>query len=34
MMIKANNNINWYNVCLGSVPKDFTKDEQIKNNIK
>ena len=25
---KANNNIIWYNFCLGSVSKDFLKDEQ------
>ena len=25
---KANNNIIWYNFCLGSVSKDFIKDEQ------
>ena len=24
---KANNNINWYNFYLGSISKDFTKDE-------
>ena len=23
----ANDNISWYDFCLGSVPKDFTKDE-------
>ena len=25
---KANNNISWYNFCLGSLSKDLTKDEQ------
>ena len=25
---KAKDKISWYNFCLGSVPKDFTKDEQ------
>ena len=25
---KANDNISWYNFCLGSVSKDFTKYEQ------
>ena len=25
---KANDNISWYNFCLGSVSEDFTKDEQ------
>ena len=25
---KANDNISWYNFCLGSISKDFTKDEQ------
>ena len=25
---KANDNTSWYNFCLGSVSKDFTKDEQ------
>ena len=25
---KANNNIIWYNFCLGSLSKDFSKDEQ------
>ena len=25
---KANDNISWYNCCLGSKSKDFTKDEQ------
>ena len=24
----ANDNKSWYNFCLGSVSKDFTKDEQ------
>ena len=23
----ANDNISWYNFCLGSLSKDFTKDE-------
>ena len=26
--VKAKDNINWYNFCLGSLSKDFTKDEQ------
>ena len=26
--LKASNNINWYNFCLGSISKDFTKYEQ------
>ena len=25
---KANDNINWYNICLGNVSEDFTKQEQ------
>ena len=25
---KAKDNISWYTFCLGSVSKDFTKDEQ------
>ena len=25
---KAMDNISWYKFCLGSVSKDFTKDEQ------
>ena len=25
---KTNDNTSWYNFCLGSVSKDFTKDEQ------
>ena len=25
---KANDNIRWYNFCLGNVSKDFTKDKQ------
>ena len=25
---KAKDNISWYNFCLGSTSKDFTKDEQ------
>ena len=25
---KAKYNISWYNFCLGSISKDFTKDEQ------
>ena len=25
---KAKDNIRWYNLCLGSISKDFTKDEQ------
>ena len=25
---KANDNMSWYNFCLGSISKDFTKDEQ------
>ena len=25
---KANDNIGWYNFCLGSISKDFTKDKQ------
>ena len=25
---KAHDNIRWYEFCLGSVSKDFTKDEQ------
>ena len=25
---KAKDNISWYNFCLGSVSKDFPKDEQ------
>ena len=25
---KVNDNINWHNLCLGSVSKDFTKDEK------
>ena len=25
---KANDNISWYNFCLGTISKDFTKDEQ------
>ena len=25
---EAKGNISWYNFCLGSLPKDFTKDEQ------
>ena len=28
-----NNNISWYNVCLASMSKDFTKDEQIKMSL-
>ena len=27
-IFKENNNISWYNFCLGSVSKDFTKDEK------
>ena len=27
---KAKDNISWYNVCLGSVSQDFTKDKQSK----
>ena len=26
--LKAEDNISWYNFCLGSVSQDFTKDEQ------
>ena len=26
----VNENISWYNVCLGSISIDFTKDEQIE----
>ena len=26
--VKAKDNISWYDFCLGSVSKDFTKDEQ------
>ena len=25
---KAADNMSWYNFCLGSVPQDFTKDDQ------
>ena len=25
---KAKDNISWHNFCLGSISKDFTKDEQ------
>ena len=25
---EVKNNISWYNFCLGSTSKDFTKDEQ------
>ena len=25
---KVNDSISWHNYCLGSIPKDFTKDEQ------
>ena len=25
---KAKDNISWYNFCLGSISKNFTKDEQ------
>ena len=25
---KANDNMSWYGFCLGSISKDFTKDEQ------
>ena len=25
---KANDNVSWYNFCLGSISKDFTKYEQ------
>ena len=25
--LKANDNISWYNFCLGSISKDFAKDE-------
>ena len=25
---KANDNTSWYNFCLGSISKDYTKDEQ------
>ena len=25
---KANNNLSWYNFCLGSLSKDLAKDEQ------
>ena len=25
---KANDNMSWYDFCLGSISKDFTKDEQ------
>ena len=25
---KTNDNISWYNVCLGSITKDFIKDQQ------
>ena len=28
-----NNNISWYNVCLASMSKDFTKDAQIKMSL-
>ena len=28
--LKAKDNISWYNICLGSVSEDFTKDEQSK----
>ena len=36
---KAHDNIGWYGFCLGSVSKDFTKNEQSEislngNNIK
>ena len=27
---KAKDNIGWHNFCLGSISKDFTKDEQCK----
>ena len=28
LTIKSKNNKSWYNFCLGSVSKNFTKDEQ------
>ena len=28
--LKAKHDINWYNYCLESIWKDFTKDEQIE----
>ena len=28
--LKAKDDINWYNYCLESIWKDFTKDEQIE----
>ena len=28
MKFKAKYNISWYNFCLESISKDFTKDEQ------
>ena len=28
---KTNDNLRWYNFCLGSVSEDFTKDEQSGN---
>ena len=28
MKFKTNNNIRWYNFCLGSIWKDLIKDEQ------
>ena len=30
----AKDNISWYNLCLGSVSKDFTKDEQHEISLK
>ena len=27
---KVNDNISWYNFCLGSVPEDFFKDQTIE----
>ena len=28
LKFKSNDNISWYNFCLGSVSKDFTKNER------
>ena len=30
---KAKDNISWYNFCLGSVSKDFTKDQQSEDSL-
>ena len=27
-IFRAKDNISWYNFCLGSISKDFTKDEK------